>query len=405
MLPSIYNPPEMNAIVLACRDNELLAHVSVEPDGAFEIEQPSDGSPYSLIVLSESYPPIVLKRLVGVQDTLNLQLGSPTRYQPSPAHDQHTRWDDLVALLRSIDDARAELPADEKYTDMLTKFETSLLVQKKIRVLVPAYFYPDSNVAPAPQWRRFFQWAAIYKRFVEPVVILNIDDGSGMMNPRNGRVKGVDPNYAALVRQLNLANIPWVGYVAALHGGPRQGDIADDFLFWANNYPGIAGVFVDELPENGVEDFRSFCATVRQRLSQMGNNSPILIGNPGRDTAAGYSAPGMFNWICVNENPVENTELYRPKWADDHPDVAIGSITYNVKTDVELFEILNEAVQHRHEFLFITDQDAAKETLWTRMPNNQTLEKLSLELKSWNKLVADNKGVVPPWKDKLPRIR
>src|SRR5207249_3576007 len=101
----------------------------------------------------------------------------------------------------------------------------------RLRLLVPAYFYPGG--AGSAEWRRLLEApdaAAV-------VIIVNPDSGPG---------KAADPKYERVIDQARDKGFTLIGYVSTKYAKRPIREVKEDVDRWVKLYPRVQGIFFDE---------------------------------------------------------------------------------------------------------------------------------------------------------------
>lgn len=107
-----------------------------------------------------------------------------------------------------------------------------LLGASRTGLLVPAYFSPHQGDG----WTKLIDAA---KRGVSVVAVMNPDVGPGMK---------VDQTYVKAIADLKKAGGRVVGYVFTKQGLRNPVHVLEDITRYHEFYPGLAGIFVDQMP-------------------------------------------------------------------------------------------------------------------------------------------------------------
>ncbi|MEM8671652.1 MAG: spherulation-specific family 4 protein [Planctomycetota bacterium] len=368
--------------IFVCQRNTLLQSTITDEDGAFELKNTEEG-PFDIVFLSDSMTPLVFKSIQRFDGEIDVELTPIVRWLPFSS-DSRSYEESKKRLDRAILDAEDVFPKTEDFQKVLNEFKVEANRRLSCSIIVPAYFYPEAPVAGQGEWKEMVAFLRDCKQSgIEVVVILNIWNGSGKVEPTTGEAGKLDKNYFTLAEGLKKLEVPWVGYLAGRYGGDRRITLEEDAKHWADNYPGIHGFFVDELPESAdkAERFRRFCQFARD---QLGIREPILIGNPGTECDRVYGEPGMFDWLCLSENKDE-IEFAPPLWARSDNDVRTGQIVYGLDSVDSVEPILNNLASVGGSFVYLSDQDPRVETLWTRLPQKEYRSVLGRLLRDWNR--------------------
>lgn len=194
--------------------------------------------------------------------------------------------------------------------------------------LVPLYTYPTH-----PSWTAII--AAKAKHPEVPVI--------AVVNPSNGPGPGISADYAAGIAKLRAAGIKVLGYVATGYAKRSEPLVKTDIDRWKSFYPGVTGIFFDEMANTaGLEDYYR-----RQTSYARSLGLNYTVGNPGADTAPAYV--GVVDMILVYENsglrPLSN-------WHDKYPRESFGIIPYAVASlDMNYIQQAKKTVG----FIYMTD--------------------------------------------------
>ena len=114
----------------------------------------------------------------------------------------------------------------------------------KMRLLVPAYFYPAGK--GDKEWERLL--AAPQEAGVVAIV-----------NPASGPGRRVDANYTNVLKQAKKSKVTLIGYVSTSYGKRKTEEVKADVDQWVRFYPGIQGIFFDE-QASGTEQLEQMAA-------------------------------------------------------------------------------------------------------------------------------------------------
>ncbi len=126
-------------------------------------------------------------------------------------------------------------------------------------VLIPAYFRPETG--------DFLK--LVYSKPGKTVIAaLNIDNGPGT---------GIDESYVWAVEKLVENGITPLGYVYTSYGARAVGEVKEEIDKWFRNYPGVKGVFLDE-----VSNSYSLIPYYSELYDYVKNNyNGLVVLNPG----------------------------------------------------------------------------------------------------------------------------
>ena len=255
----------------------------------------------------------------------------------------------------------------------------SVAVSRAPVLLVPTYFYPDSDVEQSEYWAQFRRMADVVRGQAQICVVLNIFNGSGKVNPVDGEPgQYPDANYKHLIAELNQQDIPWLAYLTRMQGKPRHISLQEDFRLWKKAYPTMAGLFIDDVEsdQRGVNGLRDFCRYARASFTASGNASPMLVANCGVPCNTDLTAADMFNWVCIDETSVAASRFARP--ANSPSRVRYGALLHSAESDGQVRERMQELLTAGADFLFLTDEIySPNEGVWKKMPTDSIVDAMS----------------------------
>jgi hypothetical protein len=115
-----------------------------------------------------------------------------------------------------------------------------------------------------------------------------------------------------------------IGYVHTSYGGRAATDVETDMNNWHGWYPGVTGIFFDEMANTaGLESYYSGLTSYAK-----GHGFNFTVGNPGQDTSAGYV--GTVDVILIYENGGVPAVSALSGWHTSSPRQNFGVIPYRV---------------------------------------------------------------------------
>lgn len=148
-------------------------------------------------------------------------------------------------------------------------------------IIIPLYTYPGST------WD-----TVIAEKKAHPSVPI-----VAIVNPSNGPGSSKDSNYASGIAQLSSAGVQVIGYVSTSYTGRGLSAVENDVSTWASWYPGISGIFFDEMSNTaGGESFYSTASSYAHSLGLS-----FTVGNPGANTIPSYLS--TVNLVLIYESP------------------------------------------------------------------------------------------------------
>lgn len=169
-----------------------------------------------------------------------------------------------------------------------------------IKLLVPLYIYPGST------WT---QVANAAKAGVQTIAIIN---------PNSGPISsGPDSSYTSYMAQLAAAGVVMVGYVHTSYGARSISDVSADIATYANLYPGLSGIFIDEAAASSAE--LSYYTQVYNAITSHSGYSNVIL-NPGTQPDEGYLA--ISTNIVMFEDSASNWKSNFASWVTCAPNAA-----------------------------------------------------------------------------------
>src|SRR5262249_49725447 len=154
----------------------------------------------------------------------------------------------------------------------------------RLRLLVPAYFYPaDEGLT---QWDRLIESTKSAKG---TVVIVNTDNGPG---------KEADPNYTKVLARARSKGITLIGYASTKYAARPIDEVKADVDRWARLYPSIQGIFFDE-QANTVEKVPYYAALYEHVRKE--RELSLVVTNPGTICAEAYLSRPASDVVCLAE--------------------------------------------------------------------------------------------------------
>ncbi len=248
-----------------------------------------------------------------------------------------SRWSALVLLLlltagtvRAVGDPRAPAPAP------------------RLRVLVPAYFYPAGP--GADEWERMTAAAKDV-----PLVAI--------VNPASGPGKATDPNYTRVLDRALKAGVTLIGYVSTSYARVPEADARADVDTWLRLYPQVRGFFFDEQTSAAekVPYYRALYEHARMRLKEA-----LVVTNPGTLCAPEYLTRPATDVACLYENHTGFEEFRAPEWTRPLPRSRFYVLPYAVREPERMERYVRKALAERMGYVYVTDHQGANP--WDRLP-------------------------------------
>lgn len=217
-----------------------------------------------------------------------------------------------------------------------------------MRLLVPAYFYPDG--AGLKHWDRLIAAAAR-----APV--------TAIVNPASGPGDKADPSYSRVVEQAKKAGVTLIGYVSTRYGKRPLADVKANVDRWGQLYPEVAGIFFDE--QASAADHVAYYAALYQYARKERRREPVVT-NPGTVCAEGYVSRPASDAACFFEADKGFGDFRLPAWADRYAASRFAALAYKIGTAEQMRKHVEAAARQRVGYFFVTD--AAGKNPWDRLP-------------------------------------
>lgn len=218
----------------------------------------------------------------------------------------------------------------------------------KMRLLVPAYFYPSGKGAN--------EWERLLVAPEEAGVV-------AIMNPASGPGRRIDPNYTKIVEQSKKSKISLIGYISTSYGKRKTEEIKADVDQWVRFYPGIQGIFFDE-QASGTEQLEQLAALYEQVRKT--HKLSLVVTNPGTICNEKYLAQPVSDVACLYEGHERWDRFSPPAWTKDLKPERIAGLAYQVAAD-QMPKYLRQAQDRRLGWIYVTDDKGANP--WDQLPS------------------------------------
>jgi len=218
----------------------------------------------------------------------------------------------------------------------------------KMRLLVPAYFYPAGK--GEKEWERLL--AAPEEAGVVAIV-----------NPASGPGRRVDANYTKVLEQAKKSKIMPIGYVSTRYGKRKTEEVQADVDKWVRFYPGIQGIFFDE-QASGTEQLEQLAALyehVRKTHKLL-----LVVTNPGTICNEKYLTQPVSDVACLYEGHEHWDRFTPPPWTKNLQPDRVAALAYQVPA-ADMPKYLHQAQDHRLGWIYITDDKGTNP--WDQLPS------------------------------------
>jgi len=145
-----------------------------------------------------------------------------------------------------------------------------------------------------------------------------------IIDPANGPGAAADAGYAAGIGKLQLAGVTVIGYVPTSYGARSIDAIQADIDRWKSFYPGIQGIFFDEMSIRLGDEL--IYKTVSQYAKSKGME--FTVGNPGVDTKPTFV--GTTDTIIIYEGAGFPATTSLSGWHTSYPKSSFALLSYGV---------------------------------------------------------------------------
>jgi hypothetical protein len=219
----------------------------------------------------------------------------------------------------------------------------------KIRLLVPAYFYPSG--------KGLQEWETLFKATGRVSIV-------AVVNPASGPGKKPDPNYLAIIRRARKAGLTLVGYVSTRYAKRPVAEVKADIDAWVKFYPAVQGIHIDEQASaaDKVDYYADLYRYIRKKLSRA-----VVVSNPGTSCAPEYLRRPAADVFCLFERDKDFADFQPPEWAARYPARRFAALAYDVATAETMRKYLRLAARRKVGHVFITDARGANP--YDRLPS------------------------------------
>ena len=210
-------------------------------------------------------------------------------------------------------------------------------VDKRVHVLVPAYFYPSGE--GLKHWD-----AAIAAAKSAPITMV--------VNPASGPGERIDPNYTAVLGRAKRGGVRLVGYISTRYAKRPLEDVKTDIDRFARFYPEIEGFHFDE--QNSGAGFVDYYEAL-YRFARRTVPKAVVYSNPGTTCEEAFVARPTSEVVCLYERDRPLSEFRMPEWTGKYPPDRFSVILHQVRTEEDMKRVLNDAVRMGFGHVFISD--------------------------------------------------
>jgi hypothetical protein len=218
----------------------------------------------------------------------------------------------------------------------------------RLRLLVPAYFYPAGE--GQAQWDRLLESP-------DPAAVVII------ANPDSGPGKVADSNFARVIDRARQKGFLVIGYVSTRYAARPLGEVKDDIDRWLRFYPGVRGMFVDE-QASSADPISYYVALYEYARKERG--LALVINNPGTTCAEEYLVRPAADVECLVESGKEFSSFQPPAWANGYPAMRFAGSIFRNDDPMKMKEAVRAMAAKRVGYCYITDGNEPNP--WNRLP-------------------------------------
>jgi Spherulation-specific family 4 len=206
--------------------------------------------------------------------------------------------------------------------------------EKRLRLGIPAYFYPDNNY-----WPQLQNGA--------PAV------GLAVANPSDGPGTDVDPRYVMAIRQTRGRGIRVLGYVTTSYGSRGVRQVASDIDRWHRWYE-IDGIFLDEVSTSPTQ--LTDCIQLFTYIRKRHGSRHLVVINSGTQTLEGfmYACDILLNnessWLTYRDAYVEN-----PNWVSKYSPSRFWHLVHGCSSESDMRMVLRLACARHAAWIYVTN--------------------------------------------------
>jgi spherulation-specific family 4 protein len=220
--------------------------------------------------------------------------------------------------------------------------------QPRLRILVPAYFYPSREGLTA--WKELLASAND-----TPIVAI--------VNPASGPGRRVDSNYEEVFRLARSSNVTLIGYVTLSYAKRPATEVKAEIDTWVKYYPGIQGIFFDEQPS--AAEHAAFAGECFAHAASKIDKA-LIVSNPGTRCACEYAELPQKPVLVLYERGTGLDKYQPPDWTKDFAADRFSVLLYGVKSKDDMRQAFRDAAAKRVGCFYVTDAEGRNP--WNRLP-------------------------------------
>jgi hypothetical protein len=222
------------------------------------------------------------------------------------------------------------------------------VVSPRLRLLVPAYFYPAGQ--GLEEWERLLKGGAR-----APITVV--------VNPNSGPGDTPDPLYGAIIRRAVSQGLIPIGYVSTAYAKRPLEQVRSDIETWVRFYPEIRGIFFDS-QASGPEHLAYYVELRKLVAAKIPRE--VVVTNPGVLCSEDYFIRSAMDAACVFEYPEGFHRFHLPPWAAHYPPDRFSVLPYRIGEVQAMRDVVAQAIKGRIGAIYVTD--ASGDNPWCRLP-------------------------------------
>jgi hypothetical protein len=181
----------------------------------------------------------------------------------------------------------------------------------------------------------------------------------------------VDRNYRRAIAGCRRRGARLLGYVnidhgAAPLGSPHStdpGTVLGQIRLWFELYPGIEGVFLDQVTTGGTFADRRYHQTIAH------NVPGTVVANAGQLPASDWLLDSGSDMVVYENYVADFHDMSLPSWTSDCPAPRLGAILHDVGSPTEVAETCAEARARGFGYVYVTDGRQASGNPYLGLPS------------------------------------
>ncbi len=182
----------------------------------------------------------------------------------------------------------------------------------------------------------------------------SVEDASAAAGQRSHLV---DPNYRRAIAGCRRRGVRPLGYVNIEHGtaplgSPQSTDpatVLGQVRLWFELYPGIQGVFLDQVATAGTLAERRYHRTIAR------NVPGTVVANAGQLPSSDWLLDSGSDMVVYENYVADFHRMSLPSWTSRCPARRLGAILHDARSPMEVTETCAEARARGFGFVYITD--------------------------------------------------